>query len=1318
LRTAFRALRRGPALGLFFTWRSCDNRHQRHGVGAEEGPVEFRVLGPLEVIEGDRPLELGGPRQRSLLAYLLVHVNEAVSPERLIEELWGGGGSGANTVQVTVSRLRKALGAEDRLQTQPSGYVLRAGPDECDRDRFEQLFEKARRLLEEGQADEAADMLRSALGLWRGGPFADYRYEPFAQAEIARLEEMRMTCLETRIDADLALGRHVELVSELEALTREQPLRQRPRAQLMLALYRSGRHADALELYQATRRHLVEELGIEPASSLRELHQAILRQEADLELAEPELPEPLDLPDELPPPEVEADPDTEPPPEELPPVPAPPAARKTVTVLVVGIAGHVDPEVRHRLGERLSERVSPVLERHGAAVERLGAGRVMGVFGVPRAHEDDALRAVHAAAELRNGFDESSDPFCLGIDTGRMLTGDPGAGEPLVTGDAVDVAVQLQQIGRTGWICIGEATRRLVVNAVTVEEIASPPAARVAGAPSAWRLLELFPDAPAFRRRFDASFIGREVELAQLGQALGRATRERRAHLATVFGDAGVGKSRLVQELGRSVEDRARMLTGRCLSYGEGITYWPLREIVAQAAGERGVRPLLDGSPDADVVAARLESAIGSGTAGAVTEEVFWAVRKLVEVLARESPLVLSFEDVHWAEPTLLDLIEHLADWVRDAPVLIVCLARPELLDGRPSWAGGKLNASSILLEPLTAEESAELLEDISTGSELTLEARRRIADAAAGNPLFLEQMLAMLSESENVEPEIAVPPAIQALLAARLDRLEPAERHVLACASIEGEIFHVGGVAELAAPYTREEVAAQLMSLVRKELIRFEPPDLTGDEAFRFRHALIRDAAYEELSKETRSELHGRYAAWLEHAAGARVDEYEEFLGFHLERAFRFRAELGDVDDRAVELAEGARLHLASAGRSAFRRGDTRAAINLLERARVLPTSDERASLELAPDLGFALFQAGELERADSGLTEAIEEARALGDRRTERHAWLVRESSRLFWQSEEIDPAESLREGRESLAVLQQAGDDLALARAWAFIAFASMCTREPAPHREAGERALEHARRAGSRLDEAFSLAHLGWSLVDGATPVGEGIQILEGLLQELATDPLGEAIVSAYLANLVAMEGRFDDARALTARSRAGVQEFVGFMRANVEVFGCGRVEAMTGDLQAAERTTRAVAGRAAEIADHWFYVLASNDLARAVCDLGRPEEGLRILEESEQYPAPPDIEVIVKRTTTRALALARLGQLEEAETVAREAIGLVRSTEFLGYHAEALLVLAEALRLGGRGEEAAAAIEEAAALYERKGNVAAAERTRVALGELR
>ena len=246
--------------------------------------------------------------------------------------------------------------------------------------------------------------------------------------------------------------------------------------------------------------------------------------------------------------------------------------------------------------------------------------------------------------------------------------------------------------------------------------------------------------------------MGRDGELAQLRQAFERARRERRAHLVTVFGEAGIGKTRLVQELAASVDGEAAVLTGRCLSYGEGITYWPLREIVGQATGAAGVRALLEGSPDADVVAERLESAIGVGTGGAVREEVFWAVRKLVEALARETPLLLVFEDIHWGEPTLLDLVEHLADWVRDVPVLLLCLARPELLDGRPAWGGGKLNATSILLEPLSRDESSELIGVLPGGAALAGEAQARIADAAEGNPLFLEQMLAMLAEDDDSE--------------------------------------------------------------------------------------------------------------------------------------------------------------------------------------------------------------------------------------------------------------------------------------------------------------------------------------------------------------------------------------------------------------------------------------------------------------------------------------------------------------------------------------------------------------------------------------
>ncbi len=829
---------------------------------------------------------------------------------------------------------------------------------------------------------------------------------------------------------------------------------------------------------------------------------------------------------------------------------------------------------------------------------------------------------------------------------------------------------------------------------------------------AAFRLLEILPDAEAVLRHFETPLVGRELELAQLRQAYERAKRERRCHLVTVFGVAGIGKTRLARELAASLEPEARVLTGRCLSYGEGITYWPLREIVAQATAERGIRELLEGSPDAGAVVARLEGAIGTGTGGALREEVFWAVRRLAEALAGARPLLLVFEDIHWAEPTLLDLIDDLADGVRDVPVLVVCLARPELLDGRPGWAGGKLNAVSVLLDPLAPEESDELIADLAAGVELPPGTRARVAEAAAGNPLFLEQMVAMFAETGDKEGDIALPPAIQSLLAARLDMLRPDERQLLEQASIEGEVFHVGGLVAFSQP---EAVASLLEGLVHKELVRSERSEFPGEQAFRFRHALIRDAAYEAIPMEVRSDLHERHADWLLETLGDRVAENEEILGYHLEQAYEYRSELGPVDEKALELADRARIRLASAGRLAVRRGDMRATINLLERARSLPCADERARLDLAPDLGFALRHVGSFERAESVLGDAIERARAVGERRTERHAWLVRTELRQYKPSEQVDLTETLREAEESLTVFDEADDDLPLTRAWNVLWELYQCTGKAESLREAAERGLEHARRADSRLDEAMTLTRLGYALLDGPTPVGEGIRVCEGLLGGLRGDPLGEATVSALLASLVAMQGRFDHARALIARSRAETQQ-LSTLRTIVELMN-GRVETLAGHPAVAERATRAGAEHSAAMADNRALVLALIDLARATCDQGDPVESLRTLDESERHAVPPDWEIVVGRPSVRALAFARLGRLAEAETLAREAVGYADGTLFLGYHADALLVLAYVLTRSGQTTEAATALEHAIALYERKGNIVSATKARALLEEL-
>jgi DNA-binding SARP family transcriptional activator len=509
-------------------------------------------------------LPLGGPKQRSLLAMLVLHANEVVSSSRLIDALWGERppATALAAVHNYASQLRREVGLEDVLVTRAPGYVLELDPDQLDLRRFERLVEEARGAV----GESAAAKLREALMLWRGAPFADFAFEPFAQTEIVRLEELWLVALEGRIEADLASGRHAELVGELEALVRGHPLRERLRAQLMVALYRSGRQAEALEAYQNARDTLVDELGIEPREELRRLQRAILDQDPSLELAS------------LPP----------------RPTPAPEAAlpaarepmgeqRKTVTVLSCGLVdpsafeGLLDPEARRVFVDRYCDTVCGVLERHGATVERLVDDAVLAVFGVPLLHEDDALRALRAAVEL----DDALAPLAaqlerergvrlelgVGVSTGEVLV---GHGAAAVRGDVVTTAVALQRAAPPGAVVFGETTRRLVRDAVRADAFEVPRGGRVTQI-QAWKLAEVRTEAPAIARRLDAPLVDREPELDQLRQAFDRAVRQRTSYLFTLFGPPGIGKTRLSDEFVRSGTD-ALVLVGRCLSHGEGIT--------------------------------------------------------------------------------------------------------------------------------------------------------------------------------------------------------------------------------------------------------------------------------------------------------------------------------------------------------------------------------------------------------------------------------------------------------------------------------------------------------------------------------------------------------------------------------------------------------------------------------------------------------------------------------------------------------------------------------------------------------------------------
>ncbi len=472
--------------------------------------------------------------------------------------------------------------------------------------------------------------------------------------------------------------------------------------------------------------------------------------------------------------------------------------------------------------------------------------------------------------------------------------------------------------------------------------------------------------AAPFARRLDAPLVGRTRELAFLRDELAAAERERTCRLVTVYGAAGVGKSRLAAELLAEARDGAAVLTGRCLAYGDGITFLPLIELVRSAGGEQAMIAAVEAEPDGALIVERVSGAIGASSRPGSSEETFWAIRRLLEALARKRPLIVCIEDVHWAEPTFLDLLEYVAGWCRDAPVVVLCLARPELLDERPRWGG-----SSLALDPLTESESQQLLDELAVEWPLTADARAQITESAEGNPLFLEQMVAMLSDRGAAPRE--VPPTIQALLATRLDGLKPIERAVLERASVVGKEFWRGAVAELSPEDEQARVSPALLSLVRKELVRPEQSTFLGDDGFRFRHALIRDAAYAAMPKSARADLHERFAAWLEVRRGE-----DELVGYHLEQASHYRAELGSADEA---LSERAGAMLAAAGRRAFARDDAPAAANLLLRACRLLANDDAARLELLRRASLALWWTGNVEDARRLLDEQIALASRLGN-------------------------------------------------------------------------------------------------------------------------------------------------------------------------------------------------------------------------------------------------------------------------------------------------------------------------------------------------
>ncbi|TMK96741.1 MAG: tetratricopeptide repeat protein [Actinobacteria bacterium] len=709
---------------------------------------------------------------------------------------------------------------------------------------------------------------------------------------------------------------------------------------------------------------------------------------------------------------------------------------------------------------------------------------------------------------------------------------------------------------------------------------------------------------------------------------------------------------------------------------------------------------------------------------------MFWGTRKLLEALATSHPLVVIFDDIHWAEPTLLDLIEHVADLSRDAPILLLCIARPELLERRPAWGGGKLNATSILLEPLTEGESKDLIANLLGQAQLDDAARARIIESAEGNPLFVEEMLSILMDQGLLLrtnghwtivgdiTAVKIPPTIQALIAARLDRLQGEERQVIEGASVVGQVFYSGAVTDLAPEAVRPSVPRHLTTLVRKDLIRPERSEsLSGEETYRFRHILIRDAAYQAISKETRAELHEAFADWLARITGDRVSEYEEILAYHLEQSYRYRADLGPVDDRATSVAARAAQLLASGGRRAFARNDLPAAVNLLERAAALLPPNDIGRLELLTDVGLALLESGEYSRADVVLAEATRAAEASGNERLKAHATIASLRVRLQTNPEGV-AEESLHAAERIIPLFERIEDHRGLARAWGLVAWAHQFRLRAAERLDALERALEHARRAGDRREEVECLFYLTSPPMRGPMPVSQALPFLDAIQEQARGDLKVESGVLWAKAMLEGMRGRFPEGREMAARSTAICHDLgMGMFAAVNDAEALGFLEVQAGDLIAAERAVR----RACEILESggersWLSTLAA-DLALILCAQKRYEEAGRFVELSRETAASDDINSQAEWRRARAKILANEGSLDQAESLAREAVALVRDVEGTFSHAPALSDLALILRQAERPEEAVEVLREALRLYELKEDVVSAERTRRLIEEI-
>ncbi|HEY6058717.1 MAG TPA: AAA family ATPase, partial [Candidatus Limnocylindrales bacterium] len=975
---------------------------------------------------------------------------------------------------------------------------------------------------------------------------------------------------------------------------------------------------------------------------------------------------------------------------------------------------------------------------HGGKIEKYIGDAIMAVFGLPTAHEDDALRAVRAAAgmqaalvslnrELRQVYGVSLANR-TGVNTGEVVANvDPTADQKLATGDAVNVTARLEQAAPENEILIGELTYGLVRDAVMAEPVEPLELKGKTERVVAYRLTGMRERAVEGRvRRDDQEMVGRHDELTRLAGSFATVGAERTCRMVTIVGDAGVGKSRLIREFAADVGQGAQVVRGRCLSYGEGITFWPLVEIVREVADIRDDDPpevgrskVTAAATDPDV-AARVAAIAGLSSAQFALPELFWAARRLLELLAARRPLVVVVDDVHWAEPAFLDLLEHVVDASIGAPILILCSSRHDLLERRPAW-GDRPGSERIVLGPLSDADAGRIVENLLGRAALPDEVRARIVVAAEGNPLFVEQLLEMLLDSgalrfddgrwirADESVEVTVPPTIQALLAARLDQLVREERAVLEPASVIGLEFVEPAVTELAPEAIRPTVPSLLDGLGHKRLVRETGAD--GFRTFRFQHALIRDAAYGSLLKRARATLHERFVGWADrvNADRDRALEFEEILGYHLEQAYRCLRDLGPLDEHAIALgADGAR-RLAHAGRRAFARGDMHAAANLFGRASALWQPRDGRRLAVLPELGEALMELGEFGPATAALDDARRTAEELADERLASEAGIVQLLVEHYSTDAPDWTRRAIETARAAVAAFERAADETAQAKAWRLLVAANANAGMYGAASAAAEQVVRHARLAGDARQEGRGSSAYAMTALYGPRPVDEAIAACEAIATRVAGDRRTEGVVLGMLAELYAMAGRTDEGRATYRRARGVLEELGQSVLASSVSTNSWRVELEAGDLPGAEVELRRDYAALQAMGETYLLSTVATRLAAVLVRQGRWREAAGVVATARELAASDDVEAQSQWRSVRATLLANEGLAVEAVSLAREAVELLRPTEAPPHLADALADEASVHVALGRSAEAEAPAREALALYRAKGYLPACER---------